>query len=76
MTNTNGTPSSAKKAKVSTNGKAADKPKATKAKTGTQNKPQEASEEFPNGWYYCHQCNKKRDLGRKYSSRLIIYIPV
>lgn len=21
--------------------------------------------EYPNGWFYCHQCNKKRDMSRK-----------
>lgn len=70
MAGTEGTASSVKKAKVSINGKGVDKPKTTKAKTGTQNQPQQVSEEFPNGWFYCHQCNKKRDLGRKHSSRL------
>lgn len=23
------------------------------------------SAEYPNGWFYCHQCNKKRDISRK-----------
>lgn len=43
------------------------KPITNKAKTGTQ-KPQQTSEEFPNGWFYCHQCNKKRDSGCEYAS--------
>jgi hypothetical protein len=34
-------------------------------------KPSNASEEFPNGHLYCHQCNKKRDASRK--SYLPIY---
>jgi len=25
-----------------------------------------ACPEFPNGWTYCHQCNKKRDLNSEY----------
>ena len=28
-------------------------------------KPSNASEEFPNGHLYCHQCNKKRDATRE-----------
>ena len=28
-------------------------------------KPSNASEEFPNGHLYCHQCNKKRDASRE-----------
>ena len=28
-------------------------------------KPPNASEEFPNGHLYCHQCNKKRDASRE-----------
>ena len=35
-------------------------------------KPSNASEEFPNGHLYCHQCNKKRDASRE-SSPLPIY---
>ena len=35
--------------------------------TGTAStvKPSNASEEFPNGHLYCHQCNKKRDASRE-----------
>lgn len=29
-------------------------------------KPSNASEEFPNGHLYCHQCNKKRDATREF----------
>ena len=57
-----------KKAKVPVDETAIHKPK---AKTGTQSQPQQVSEEFPNGWFYCHQCSQKRDLGRKYASFLI-----
>ena len=35
-------------------------------------KPSNASEEFPNGHLYCHQCNKKRDASRE-SRPLPIY---
>lgn len=35
-------------------------------------KPPNASEEFPNGHLYCHQCNKKRDASRE-SHPLPIY---
>lgn len=35
-------------------------------------KPSNASEEFPNGHLYCHQCNKKRDALRE-SCLLPIY---
>ena len=35
-------------------------------------KPSNASEEFPNGHLYCHQCNKKRDASRE-SCPLPIY---
>ena len=35
-------------------------------------KPSNASEEFPNGHLYCHQCNKKRDATRE-SCPLPIY---
>jgi len=34
--------------------------------------PSNASEEFPNGHLYCHQCNKKRDASRE-SHPLPIY---
>ena len=41
----------------------------TPAKPGaagtTSVKPSNASEEFPNGHLYCHQCNKKRDAPRE-----------
>ena len=37
-------------------------------------KPPTASEEFPNGHLYCHQCNKKRDATRE-SYLLPIYQP-
>jgi len=42
--------------------------------TGTASsvKPSNASEEFPNGHLYCHQCNKKRDATRE-SHPLPIY---
>ena len=36
-------------------------------------KPSNASEEFPNGHLYCHQCNKKRDASRE-SFPLPIYL--
>ena len=36
-------------------------------------KPSNASEEFPNGHLYCHQCNKKRDASRE-SHLLPIYL--
>ena len=57
----------------------AKKPKpATSAKPGAADatssvKPSNASEEFPNGHLYCHQCNKKRDASRK-SHPLLIYL--
>ena len=31
----------------------------------SSSKPANASEEFPNGHLYCHQCNKKRDVSRE-----------
>ena len=64
MASVDGTTSLVKKAKVSVNEKTVHKSKTTTAKIGTQ----QVSEEFPNGWFYCHQCNKKRDSGRKYPS--------
>lgn len=53
-----------KKPKVAPGKKGADKPKATQTKTSAavpRGHPSEPSEEYPNGWFYCHQCNKKRD---------------
>ncbi|KAI0949235.1 hypothetical protein AcW1_008909 [Taiwanofungus camphoratus] len=38
------------------------KPKPTENKRlKTSMKPENTSEDFPNGFFYCHQCNKKRD---------------
>ena len=54
--------SSMKKAKLGTND---DKPKATKPSKAAARvqkiQPSNVSEEFPNGFFYCHQCSKKRD---------------
>jgi len=54
--------SSTKKAKLVTD---ADKPKVmkpSKASASVQKTlPSNATEEFPNGFFYCHQCSKKRD---------------
>lgn len=55
--------SSTKKAKL-----AADVDNKTKSKGGAlANKTQSSniSEEFPNGFFYCHQCSKKRDAASK-----------
>ena len=38
-------------------------------------KPSNASEEFPNGHLYCHQCNKKRDASRESCPPLIYFQP-
>ena len=38
-------------------------------------KPSNASEEFPNGHLYCHQCNKKRDASRESCPLLIHFQP-
>lgn len=48
--------STSKKPKLISDTQAIDKPKATKFKISTN-----TSEEFPNGFFYCHQCAKKRD---------------
>lgn len=56
----------------------AKKPKpTTSAKPGAADatssvKPSNASEEFPNGHLYCHQCNKKRDASRESLPLLIL----
>lgn len=61
----------AKKPRVSSNSGAskptnvAKKPKAT-SKAKTVSEPKENGDEYPNGFFYCHQCTKKRDLSRKW----------
>jgi len=40
----------------------------TKSSGGSKvqdDKPSNANEEFPNGFFYCHQCAKKRDALRQ-----------
>ncbi|KAH9951550.1 hypothetical protein B0H21DRAFT_716488 [Amylocystis lapponica] len=62
------TKSNTKKAKLSTADNAGtatgDKAKAKKS-SKTWKRAEEATEEFPNGAFYCHQCNKKRDVSVK-----------
>ncbi|KZT29207.1 hypothetical protein NEOLEDRAFT_1175504 [Neolentinus lepideus HHB14362 ss-1] len=52
-----------KKAKVTPSvGRPVVKPKKTvTTKTALKPQPSNANEEFPDGFFYCHQCNKKRD---------------
>lgn len=54
------TPPAAAKAKPS------GKPKETKV-VKEQN-PNVPSEEYPNGYFYCHQCNRKRDMSGTFAS--------
>jgi hypothetical protein len=66
--------SSTKKAKLATD----DKPKPTKpSKAGalTQKiQPSNVTEEFPNGFFYCHQCAKKRDSPCEYPCTYALYL--
>lgn len=40
-------------------------PPAKKQKKATLSRAEEPTEEFPNGYFYCHQCNRKRDRARE-----------
>jgi hypothetical protein len=60
-----------KKQKVATapqpDSQAAATPKAVQA--ATTNPTEASSELYPNGYFYCHQCNRKRDRSREYYVR-------
>ncbi|KAF4620528.1 hypothetical protein D9613_000295 [Agrocybe pediades] len=53
---------SAKKSKLSASAVTNATPLKTKQTPQTTAPAPNACPEFPNGWTYCHQCNKKRDL--------------
>lgn len=42
-------------------------PANTMAPISNPNNPNNASDEFPNGYFYCHQCCKKRDYAGPFS---------
>jgi len=46
--------------------------KAKGATRPTQTAPSNANPEFPNGFFYCHQCNKKRDSSGERRPALIM----
>ena len=47
-----------------------------KSKAGSNRKHEQKdnSEEFPNGFFYCHQCTKKRDVSCKWQWSIIISV--
>jgi len=65
-----GVPSSSKKPKLVTDTKDMDKPKPKGSALQVRMATSNATEEFPNGFFYCHQCSKKRDSASKG-----IYVP-
>lgn len=62
---------STKKSKLSIDASAPLKSRQTEFST----LPNNASEEFPNGFVYCHQCNKKRDATGKYLHNFTCFVP-
>ena len=49
--------------------------KPSKDGTMVQNiQPSNASEEFPNGYFYCHQCSRKRDSTSEHTNSRLSYI--